>query len=137
MLKKTLLITLLVIVATSIFIYSKYEEPHTDITETVPDISLDSKLIIDEFISDENKANEKYLDQIIQLEGTIKEISSIRGKTVISLGKGDVFGNVNCHMISEESDKQQNLKIGQTVTIKGICTGYLLNVILVRCVLIN
>lgn len=137
MLKKIFIITLLIILGTSIVLYKIYNKPHIDIAVTEPDLSLDAEFITNEFISDENKANEEYLDQIIEIKGIIKRISYERGKTIISLGKEEMFGNVNCHMLPEENLELQNLKVGQTVTLKGICTGYLLNVILVRCVLIN
>jgi len=40
-------------------------------------------------------------------------------------------------MLAESSNDIQNLKEGQIVVLKGVCTGFLMDVILVRCVLVN
>ena len=136
MLKKVIVFAVLVILIGSVIFYKKYNKPHINILETKPDISLDSEFLKNEFTQDEDIANTKYLDQIIQVKGTIIKIDSVRGIAIISLGSENLFGNINCHML-ENTKQQQNLKIGQTVIIKGICTGYLLDIILIRCVLIN
>ena len=49
----------------------------------------------------------------------------------------DDFGSVLCHL-SEEATKEMSVLIeGQTITVKGICTGYLMDVILIKSEIIN
>lgn len=136
MLKKIILVALVIVLIAGFIFYKKYNKPHINISEAKPDISLDSSFLKNSFLEDEDAANAKYLDQIIQVKGTVLKVSSERGKAIITLGEEDAFGNISCHML-ENTPEQENLKAGQNVVVKGICTGYLLDVILVRCVLIN
>jgi hypothetical protein len=42
-----------------------------------------------------------------------------------------------CHLSDKATRKMNSLKEEQTITLKGICTGFLLDVILVKCEIIN
>jgi len=110
---------------------------HINVSESTADLSLESQVLVDNFSTDEALSNSKYLDQIIEVTGPVAKITQKDNKTIVSLGKGGLFGNVTCHFLPEESSKLTTLKKGQEITIKGICTGYLLDVILVKSVLIK
>ena len=43
------------------------------------------------------------------------------------------MGGVSCEM--QDTSGTENIKAGDSVTIKGVCTGVLMDVVLVRCVL--
>lgn len=93
--------------------------------------SLSCSDLFSEFEADEKAANTKYLDKVIEIEGTISDISANKeGKTTLSLEGGMLFG-VTCELF--ETEKASNYKKGQKVKLKGICTGYLSDVVLVRC----
>ncbi len=133
-----MIISILVIALVAVFIYLVvYNKPHVDVSKSSADISLVSNTIVEDFEKDENQANAKYLEQIIQVTGTISELSTENDKGIVVLGTSDSFGSVMCHLSSKESQKIKTLKNGQQVTIKGICTGYLMDVILVKCVIVN
>ncbi|SEK50470.1 tRNA_anti-like [Aquimarina amphilecti] len=132
-------ISILLMILIGILIYIKvYNKPFANISESKPNVSIESKELIDSFFNNENEANSKFLEQIIQVRGLITEITSGKnGNNIITLGDKNAIGGVTCHLSSEESTKTNNLKIGQQINIKGICTGYLLDVILVKCVIIE
>jgi len=133
---KNILIAALVILGIVVLIgYKIYNKPHLDIAKTEANFVLLQDVLINDFETNENEANIKYLDQLIEVTGPIAKITSEEGKKIISLGEDELFGNVDCHLSSDNNP--QNLKVGQQITIKGVCTGYLMNVVLVRCVLKN
>ncbi|AXT55115.1 hypothetical protein D1815_04840 [Aquimarina sp. AD1] len=137
--RSILSISMLLLILTGIFIYNNiYNKPFVDISESKPNISIESNELVDSFSNNENEANAKYLEQIIQVQGSITEITSGKnGNSIITLGNDNTIGNVTCYISSEESLKTNNLKIGQHINIKGICTGYLMDVVLVKCVIIE
>jgi hypothetical protein len=47
------------------------------------------------------------------------------------------FSGINCSMDEEYNNDIKDLKQGDTVTVKGICSGLLLDVILTRCVVVK
>ncbi len=137
--KKLIFLSVLVvgILSAAAWFYTLYNKPHVNTQEVEADVVMDSQLLVDEFEANEDEANAKYLDQVIQIKGPINEVFSEEGKTIIVIGTGDVFGNVRCNMLSEEKTTSNTLKKNQIITIKGICTGYLMNAVLVRSVIIN
>ena len=133
MLKKITISALIMLVILCLAVYKMYNKPHKNIAKSKPDVQLTHDKLVNAFIADEDKANAQYLDKVVEVTGPIVKINHEENKTIISLGKGDLFGNIDCHM----SVDNKNLVVGEKVTIKGVCTGYLMNVVLVRCVLKN
>lgn len=116
---------------------SLYNKPHLNVAETSPKVKLISSTLLEDFEEDENTANANYLGQVIQVSGTIKELGMTDGNGTITLNSGNSFGSVICNLMPEENKKILQLKRGHLISIKGICTGYLMDVILVRSVIIN
>ncbi|WP_299523516.1 hypothetical protein [uncultured Lutibacter sp.] len=115
----------------------QYNKPHIDIKNAEASIYTSVHEIVDEFQQDEFLANKKYTDNIIQLKGTIFEISINEGYSVITLkSKNNSFG-VICNMLPENNLDAIKHKKGDVIEIRGVCTGYLLDLIMVKCVLIN
>lgn len=135
--KYIVLVLLLLIVVSVIGTYKMYNKPHINVAKAETDLTLEYKALLNDFETNESEANIKYLDQIIEVTGPIAKIKTVKNSTIISLGEGSMFGNVTCHLTPEESVKNLNLNKGQEITVKGICTGYLMDVILVKSVLIN
>jgi DNA/RNA endonuclease YhcR with UshA esterase domain len=115
--------------------YKMYNKPHVNVEEASADISITADKILNDFSSDENSANLKYLDKIIEVNGVVSEINIEKG--IITIETNDDFGSVLCHLSEEASRKISGLQEGQIIVVKGICTGFLMDVILVKCEFIN
>lgn len=124
-----ILSALMVIVLTAGFVgYRMYNKPHRDVQhiKAIPVAAL--KLVAD-YETNEALANNEYLDKVLEITGEIIEISkNQKGETVISLD-GTGMGTVRCTM---EGAVQQEVKTKTQATVRGICTGYLTDVIVVR-----
>ena len=136
--KNKIIISILIIGIIGVFVaYKMYNKPHVNVTNTKSDITLTADKIINDFSSDENTANKTYLEKIIEVSGTISELKVEKEKGIITLKTNDDFGSVLCHLSEEATKNIKAFKEGQTITVKGICTGYLMDVILVKCEIIN
>tara|TARA_B110001454_G_C12655837_1_gene407407 strand:- start:27 stop:443 length:417 start_codon:yes stop_codon:yes gene_type:complete len=136
--KNKIIIVVLIIVIVGVFVaYKMYNKPHVNVADTKSNISLTADKIIHDFSSDESKANTIYLDEIISVSGKVYEINLEKGKGIITLKTKDDFGGILCHLSDEGTKKMSSLKEGQAISVKGICTGYLLDVILVKCEITN
>ncbi|WP_440067692.1 OB-fold protein [Tenacibaculum discolor] len=118
---------------------SQYYKPHIDVYNTNPDIITNATDLLYEFENDEEVANRKFLDKIIQVNGQISKVEASENNDIILTLKNqkDGLGTVICNLSTKENKKLINLKEGQIVSVKGICTGYLMDVILVRCNVVN
>jgi hypothetical protein len=133
---KKIIIGILVLGIIGAFIaYKMYNKPHVNVEEASADISITADKILNDFSSDENSANLKYLDKIIEVKGVVSEINIEKG--IITIETNDDFGSVLCHLSEEASRKVSGLQEGQIIVVKGICTGFLMDVILVKCEFIN
>lgn len=136
--KKIIAMIILFFVFVGIFFaYKMANKSHIDITKTSAEIIINASVLIDEFSNDEILANNKYLDKIIQVNGKILSNNNIEGKGVIELETSNDFGSVLCHFSPKSSNKIRLFEIGKNIEIKGICTGFLMDVVLVKCEIIN
>lgn len=137
-LRKIIAFIILLFVFVAFFLAYKFaNKSHVDISKTSAEITINASVLFDEFLNDEISANNKYLDKIIQVNGKIISNKNFEGKGVIELESNNDFGSVLCHFSPKSSKKIQQFKIRQNVEIKGICTGFLMDVILVKCEITN
>lgn len=134
---KILVLVCLVIVIIIVIALIKYNQPHKDVRRLNPEIEMTSEQLVREFQKDEGAATLVYSEKIIQVNGIISDIKLSNGNSIISIQNNTSEPSVICHMQLEENIKTLKLQEGQQVIIKGKCTGFLLDVILVQCVLIN
>lgn len=135
---KKIIIGILVLGIIGAFVgYKMYNKPHVDVSEASADITISANKILEEFSSDETTANSKYLEKIIEVKGVVSETKLEKEKGIITLKTNDDFGSVLCHLSDEATQKMSALKEGQTITVKGICTGYLMDVIIIKSEIIN
>ena len=131
-----LLIALLVL---CIWGYRVYEEPALkNITTANTEENLKVGELITLFQHNEVEANISYVDKVIEVEGIIKDISTTNDRYTILL-ESEAFTKhfIMCDMSPLSVKRVNKLVIGDTVTLKGICKGYLLDVIMLNCIPIN
>lgn len=110
----------------------------------VPGIeSLETELTIpanDLFLAyeaDENAANEAYLNKVIEVTGLVREVKTNEaGFPVVVLETDDMMFGVICEFESK-TPLPKDVQVGALITIKGLCNGKLLDVVLNRCLFIN
>ena len=129
----------LIILMSVVILYALnlYNKPHLNVEKTDADLVISIHELLDDYKNDENLANGKYVDQVIQISGEISEITIENGNSIIIFKDSTGTSSVMCHMSPEENLKVLKLKKDGEIILKGICTGYLLDVMLIRCVLVN
>ncbi len=114
-----------------------YNKPHVDVRASEAAYILTVQNLIDEYRNNENESDKKYSENVIQVKGTVFEISVLKGNSVITLKDEGLESSIICHMLPEDNKRALQLKMGDEINIKGICTGYLMDVIMVRCTLVD
>jgi len=132
---KILTIGLILIIICLFFILKLYNKPFIDIKNSKARIEVTVENILFEFQSNERLASEKYVDNLILIKGEIADISISNGNTIITLKDKNDISSVICQMLAEDNLNALKLEKGDEIIIKGICTGYLLDIMMVRCIL--
>ena len=131
-------IVLLVLLQVLFYFYiGVYNTPHVDITHVKPEIEISSDKLLALFQSDESLANATYVEKTIEVEGVIKEITKNNNRYSVLLQSKNDSSHVICEMVRFKTRELKKLKPGQTVRIKGICKGFLMDVILLNCMLVK
>lgn len=128
--KKLLRIIAILIVASIVIggsiIFYLFNMPHRNVQSTKADYFLTTEQIVSEYISNMDAANKKYLSsdgdsKILEITGIISNISEdFSGQTVLLL-KGDAEkAGVSATLIPDTSIPVTNLKIGDSIAIKGV-----------------
>lgn len=130
LLKWSLIFVLVIITTGGIIAYKMYNKPHRNV-EAAKGLEVSAAQLIADYESNEAAANGKYLDKVIAVTGEVTEVAkNQKAETVITL-KGTDMGGIICTL---EAATATAITPGTNVSIKGICTGYLTDVVLVRAV---
>lgn len=131
-----IIIAILFVCAGAIGTYYYLNRSVAGISGTKADFSLTPQNLLADFTKDEHSANARYLDKVIVTEGKINSIKSDEKNNVnIVLDTGDPMSSISCVLDKDETEKSEKLKLNDAVKIKGVCTGMLMDVIMVNCVI--
>ena len=117
--------------------FSLYNKPHRQAGNAAPDLKVKATELYAMYTANESKADSLYLDKVLQVEGIVKEIlTNENGDKVLMLESPELFG-ISCSMADSQSQDLAAVNVGAPVTVKGICHGMLMDVVLVKCVLVE
>lgn len=98
------------------------------------DYSLSSNELYDAFENDEKQALTLYENKVIDVSGKVLSIKEEGVTSVIVIeSENAMIGGINCSF----NEKINNIQEGQVLTIRGRCQGFLMDVILNNCIIIN
>ena len=125
-------IGVLVCVAVAIGIYL-YKKPRTTAASQQTDFTLSADEFYKQFETNETAANQKYTGKILEVSGTVGEVQQTDSTLSVLLTAKDAMGGVNCSMATTEAASLQQDK---TVTIKGKCACFLMDVNVLDAVIV-
>ena len=131
--KKVLLVLLALAALGAGIGFYMFNKPLTSTQSMKTDYKIESNALLTAFEENEVEANAKYLDKVIEMTGEIDKVEIKDEKTSVYIATD----NPPSSIIFQLEQPLEDLSEGQVVTLKGICTGYLMDVVLVRAVLIK
>ncbi|MBK8554705.1 MAG: hypothetical protein IPL65_02515 [Lewinellaceae bacterium] len=134
MFKKLLIFGIVALVLGGGVAYYMWNKPHQDMEAAHADISVDATKLFNDFDTDETAANTTYLDKVIEVKGVVKESTKTDdGSFKVILETEGMFGVV-CILDPLSVHARTNFNSGETVKMKGTCSGLNLDVQIDRCV---
>ena len=145
--KKIIRYTVLLLIAAGVvggwYGYTEYNRKPASMATATPDASVKANELIGAFEKDEPGSNKLYLDKVVEVEGILKESSADEsGFYTLSLGDDASMSSVRCSVDSIYTKDAASISKGQTVRIKGVCSGFTADellgsdVTLVRCAVV-
>ena len=113
------------------------EKPNENSLTTKAELHVTSEDLVTSFLSNEELANATYVEKTIEVEGIVKEVTFLNNRyTVLLQGSGE-YMCIMCDMKEDQIAQVQTLTKGNSVVLKGICKGFLMDAILLNCVLVK
>ena len=138
---KHLISGLVVVIFSIIAIASTDEETiEVDIASKSPEVTVSAYEIYQAYEANEVAADLKYKEKVIQVSGVVESIEKDLMDTIyVSLSVGDEYeiSSVQCFFADSHKADAASLSKGQRVTIKGLGDGYLMNVLIRGCTLVE
>ena len=134
---RLILIFLAIILIASGSIYAVKEYSSKPIgTENLKSVfHLQASKLIGQFEQEEANATAKYADKVITIYGPVASINITDSSSAVFVGSPNGESSVICQFDREHIKDVYKLKPGYLVKIKGVCAGFLMDVIMIRCVL--
>lgn len=115
--------------------YYLYNKPVASLEKKKADLQLTATKLISDYETNELAADSLYLGKILLISGQITEISQSDSTSRIHLQSENPIAFVICEM--EKTTDITEIKSGDEIKVKGLCSGYLSDVILVQSVLVK
>lgn len=132
--KKYIIIFAIIVIAGISVAYFLYNKPHENIGNATPDIEISASELFANYEQDEPASNTKYLGKTIQVTGIVKEVTTENDITIVVLESESMMFGVRCELDPHSTHQRIDFNPGESVTLKGKCSGMLADVVLVRCV---
>lgn len=112
--------------------YYQYSKPRQSSANKPAAALITAAFLYHSYQQNEVEANLKYLGKVLEVEGTLLHIQKMDGALVVSLASGFPEGSINCQLF--DTIINPSYKTGVLLKIKGTCTGFLMDVNLVDCI---
>ncbi len=130
-LKYAVLLTIVTIVIGVAIGLKMFFKPHADISKLKTEFKLDATSLIGEFEQDENAATAKYSEKVLEISGKLMVKNKLSNGTDLLILEDEMQG-ISCQLDSSWAATNQAtieaLETGSSVTVKGICKGYLMEI---------
>lgn len=109
-----------------------FRQTENSVASKKADIELDADKLIAFFETNEDSANVAFLNKIIVVTGNVDNIKQDNSVVTVYLKNQGSTTGIICSFDKSIIDIGV-IKPGEPLKIKGICTGYLLDVVLNKC----
>jgi hypothetical protein len=134
---KKILLSLIVLAGLGGFTaYKMWNKPHLNVAEAKA-IVMKAEDLLDAFKNDETAAGTKFINKVVAVTGNISNVKKEGDQITLQIETSDPMSNVICNLDQTAKQSRLTFNEGEAVQINGICSGYLSDVILDRCVVVK
>jgi len=109
-----------------------FNKKHPDTAKAKPDYVINATALQKEFEDNEKTASARYINKILEVSGTIASLTPADSNHLnISLKTGSDLSSVICTFTGINDPSK--FKPGDVITLRGECSGFLMDVLLNNC----
>lgn len=122
---------LFAVVAGAVIGLKMFFKPHAEVASLKTEFQIDAPVLISEFEQNENAATTKYAEKVLEINGKLVAKNKLDNGTQVLVLEDEMQG-ISCQLDSAWAKLNaadiQKLEAGQTVKMKGVCKGYLMEI---------
>ncbi|HMQ77373.1 MAG TPA: hypothetical protein PKE21_14580 [Flavobacteriales bacterium] len=124
--RRILFVILVAALVGGAYAFYLFNMPQRDVQATATDARIEAGALAQEFLSDANTANAKYLDaegdsKVLEVSGTVSSIETdLSGQSVVTLSSEASPAGVRCSFTAATNAQVAELRTGDAATIKGV-----------------
>jgi len=127
-----------VVTMAGIYAYKEYNRKAADLTTATPQEIISATDLLTAFTNDEIVATKKFSGKTVLVTGNVAEIINQQDTMLnVFLGNETALNKVSCLMDMSRREGLKNIAVGKRISIKGICIGFLADVEMNHCVIVN
>ena len=133
------MVALIIIVAIAgLYAYKEYNRTAEDLSTVKVEETINTSDFVLAFEKDEAGATKKFAGKTVLVTGKVAEIINQQDTMLnIFLGDETAMSKVSCLMDIRKKETFKNILVGNQISIKGVCTGFLADVEMNRCIIVN
>jgi len=108
-------------------------KPHQNVAGEQAVATLTAVNLYKEFAGNESGANKKWLGKVLEVKGRISSVTDAGSYVSLNL-VATAEGGVNCSVLKKDLSAGDTFNKGDSIYVKGKCTGFLMDVNLVDCI---
>ena len=115
--------------------YSYVNKSSLNLNYALAEYQVSANDLYNEYLSDEASADVKYLGKVVEVKGSVINLERSEEDVRLMLLQDEMGSGILCELeVSEGS--QINIENGMNISIRGICTGKLIDIVFTNCVII-
>lgn len=107
-----------------------FEETFTSTDDIRADFILSVNDLLKEFVANDTAANKKYTEKVLQVDGVVSAVDIAADSTSTIRFEDSAGSYAIFSMEKSQVDKIKNIKTGDAVSVKGVCSGSIFSDIL-------
>lgn len=134
--RKIIYAVLIIGIAGAIYGYYEYNRKPATAAELKVDFTISAEEMYKEF-ENEDAATKKFLNKVVEINGTVTAISKNKDHYDVSLETGDPMAAITIQLIPDQNATAEKTKEGDVIKVRGICNGKLADIELNKGVIIK
>lgn len=110
-----------------------YNKPVESLKDKPAELCVSADSLFAMYETDELASNAKFLDKVIEVNGKVQSVNTDTSGLSLTLQTGSGMFGVICKL-EDKSTPETSFNVGQDIRLKGQCSGYLMDVVLIRCI---
>ncbi|MDT7832937.1 hypothetical protein RQM59_11135 [Flavobacteriaceae bacterium S356] len=133
-----LLVLSALLIVFCIYLNSKLTaETYIDIENVSTELNITSNKLVANFMDNEERADSMFSGKIVEITGRVKEVTFLNNRNTVILYGQNTASGIICDFDTNQLEEIKNLSKNQKITIKGVCKGFLKDVVILNCLLMN